>query len=149
MKHSGWTQQREPKGWWSILGGLNNEYRRDGGERWRHPAPRTSIGAPAWGRDEEVPLPGGFLSACRLCWRHASHHATREVEARAGEAGVEDNEAAEGYRGRGCFGGLGRIVYRHCFDTPSTPYRRRIGVGHGVRHRHVTSAEYRCNRVPD
>jgi len=49
---------------------------------------------------------------------------------------------AEGYRGRGCFGGLGRIVYRHCFDTPST----RIGVGHGVRHRHVTSAACRCNR---
>jgi len=109
------------------------------GERWRRPAPRTSAGAWARARDEEVPLPVGLLSAVPTpCLPPCC--ARGKGPRRGGRRGGQ--RVAEDYRGRGCFGGLGRIVYRHCFDTPST----RIGVGHGVRHRHVTSAACRCNR---
>ena len=93
---------------------------------------RVSSGARQWRRSLSL------LVSCRLCRRHASHRAAREVKARAGEAGVEDN----GWQ-RVIEGGAALVGWAvSCIDTPST----RIGVGHGVRYRHVTSAACRCNR---
>ena len=84
------------------------------GERRRRPGPPL---ARELGRATRRSL--SLLVSCRLCRRHASHRAAREVKARAGEAGVEDN----GWQ-RVIEGGAALVGWAvSCIDTASTLLR--------------------------